>query len=214
MHIVQLATFARTFHGFSRLLVDSCASWCANVVAFGWYIMSNYGTVRRKEGQPRRRDQTALGMDHGGAMQRGKTMVPDWNIPQSERAEMRLLLTVTEAARALGLGRSLVYELVAAGEIASIKIGRARRIPMSALESFVRQRLAAQQEECGAFDRVEVTVERVRSVVQPQRERHVDSSIRRSEIDTSQQPRRGRQRPPDTTRTPGSAATAHGRRKH
>jgi len=62
---------------------------------------------------------------------------------------MRLLLTVIEAARALGVGRSLVYELVTAGEIASIKIGRARRIPVLALEEFVRDRLAAQGEECG-----------------------------------------------------------------
>jgi excisionase family DNA binding protein len=54
----------------------------------------------------------------------------------------KLLLTVEEAARALGLGRSLVYELVLREEIASIKVGRARRIPKLALEEFVANRLA------------------------------------------------------------------------
>ena len=53
-----------------------------------------------------------------------------------------LLLTVSQAADRLELGRSLVYELVMRGEIASIKVGRARRIPAAALEQFVAERLA------------------------------------------------------------------------
>lgn len=55
--------------------------------------------------------------------------------------EERLLLTVSEAADRLGLGRSTVYELVMRGDIPSIKIGRARRIPTSTLEIFVAERL-------------------------------------------------------------------------
>ena len=51
------------------------------------------------------------------------------------------LLNVNEAAAALGLGRSLVYTLVATGEIASIKIGRARRIPIGAIDEFILRRL-------------------------------------------------------------------------
>ena len=53
-----------------------------------------------------------------------------------------LLLTVSQAADYLSLGRSLVYTLVMRGEIASIKIGRARRIPTAALDQFVAARLA------------------------------------------------------------------------
>lgn len=53
-----------------------------------------------------------------------------------------LLLTVSQAADRLELGRSLVYELVMRGEIASIKVGRARRIPAAALDQFVAERLA------------------------------------------------------------------------
>jgi excisionase family DNA binding protein len=51
------------------------------------------------------------------------------------------LLNVNETATALGLGRSLVYTLIATGEITSIKIGRARRIPPSAIDDFIARRL-------------------------------------------------------------------------
>lgn len=51
------------------------------------------------------------------------------------------LLNVNEAATALGLGRSLVYTLITTGEITSIKIGRARRIPPSAIDEFIARRL-------------------------------------------------------------------------
>jgi excisionase family DNA binding protein len=51
------------------------------------------------------------------------------------------LLSVNEAATALSLGRSLVYTLILNGEINSIKIGRARRIPPSAIDEFIARRL-------------------------------------------------------------------------
>ncbi|MFL5589034.1 MAG: helix-turn-helix domain-containing protein [Ktedonobacteraceae bacterium] len=51
------------------------------------------------------------------------------------------LLTINEAASALGLGRSLIYTLVAKGELKSIKIGRARRIPLGAIDEFIERRL-------------------------------------------------------------------------
>jgi excisionase family DNA binding protein len=47
------------------------------------------------------------------------------------------LLTVVEAARELGISRSKVYELLADGELPSVRIGRTRRIAVSALEEFV-----------------------------------------------------------------------------
>jgi excisionase family DNA binding protein len=59
----------------------------------------------------------------------------------SPAATLRLLMTVAEAANALGLCRSVIYELLLTGELASVKIGRARRIPISALEAFVERRL-------------------------------------------------------------------------
>ena len=48
-----------------------------------------------------------------------------------------LLLTPKEAARALGLSQSYVYELLAREALPSITIGRTRRIPRRALEAFV-----------------------------------------------------------------------------
>ena len=55
--------------------------------------------------------------------------------------DSKILLTITEVAHRLGLGRSFVYELVMKGEVPSIKIGRARRVPAAALERFVETRL-------------------------------------------------------------------------
>jgi excisionase family DNA binding protein len=49
----------------------------------------------------------------------------------------KLLLTPTEAAQALGIGRSKIYELLQTGELRSVRIGTCRRIPTDALEQFL-----------------------------------------------------------------------------
>ena len=49
----------------------------------------------------------------------------------------RLLVTVEAAAQRLGLSRGTVYPLVLSGDIPSIKIGRARRIPVDELEAWI-----------------------------------------------------------------------------
>ena len=51
--------------------------------------------------------------------------------------ESRLLLTPEAAASRLSCGRSTVYDLIAEGRLESIRIGRSRRIPVSALERFI-----------------------------------------------------------------------------
>ena len=48
-----------------------------------------------------------------------------------------LLLTVKEAAEELRVSRSAIYQLVAGGQIPSIRIGRSRRIPRAALVAWV-----------------------------------------------------------------------------
>jgi excisionase family DNA binding protein len=48
-----------------------------------------------------------------------------------------LLLTPMEAARALGIGRSKLYQLLQAGALESVHIGACRRIPAEALKSLV-----------------------------------------------------------------------------
>ena len=49
----------------------------------------------------------------------------------------KLLLTPTEAADALGIGRSKVYELLRAGTLASVRIDSCRRIPLEDLKAMI-----------------------------------------------------------------------------
>lgn len=49
----------------------------------------------------------------------------------------KLLLTPVEVARALGIGRSKVYELLQSGELPAVHIGACRRVPAEALHSFL-----------------------------------------------------------------------------
>ncbi len=48
-----------------------------------------------------------------------------------------LLLKVPEAARLLDISRGLAYELVARGELPSIRLGRVIRIPRHGLEQWI-----------------------------------------------------------------------------
>ncbi|KQX36935.1 hypothetical protein ASD97_10395 [Streptomyces sp. Root63] len=50
-----------------------------------------------------------------------------------------LLYTPEEAAEALRLGRSTVYELMADGVLAYVKQGRCRRIKVAVLKAFVAE---------------------------------------------------------------------------
>jgi excisionase family DNA binding protein len=53
--------------------------------------------------------------------------------------ESQLLLTPNDAAIRLSIGRTAIYELIATGELESFKIGRSRRIPSAAVESYVER---------------------------------------------------------------------------
>ena len=48
----------------------------------------------------------------------------------------KLLLKPCEAAEALGVGRTLFYQLVKAGVIPSCRVGKSIRIPVAALKSW------------------------------------------------------------------------------
>lgn len=50
----------------------------------------------------------------------------------------KVLLTVEEAAEALSIGRTKVYELMGSGLLESVSIGRCRRIPAGAIDRLVR----------------------------------------------------------------------------
>lgn len=49
----------------------------------------------------------------------------------------RLLLTVPEAAEALAISRSKLYELLASGVVASLRIDGSRRVPVAALNDYI-----------------------------------------------------------------------------
>ena len=60
----------------------------------------------------------------------------------------RLMLTIQEAADMLAISRSTVYQLIGAGALAPVSIGRLRRIPADELVDFVG-RLRVQQAAIG-----------------------------------------------------------------
>ena len=48
-----------------------------------------------------------------------------------------LLCSVNQAADALGLSRSMVYELIRSGRLRTVKQGRRRLVPVAALSEYV-----------------------------------------------------------------------------
>jgi excisionase family DNA binding protein len=58
---------------------------------------------------------------------------------ENKALENQLLLKVEQAAERLGLGRTIVWGLVATGELESLKIGRSRRVPVEALNAYVER---------------------------------------------------------------------------
>lgn len=50
---------------------------------------------------------------------------------------LKLLHKPEEAAQLLGIGRTKMFELIAEGQIETVQIGRARRVPTQALEDYV-----------------------------------------------------------------------------
>ena len=59
----------------------------------------------------------------------------------------KILLTVPEAAAALAISRSKLYELLAAGVVRSVRIDGSRRVPVQALETYVAGLLEEEKEE-------------------------------------------------------------------
>ena len=68
---------------------------------------------------------------------RRRPVAPEQVVNVNVVPDERMLLTVVEAARRLGIGRSSLYRLLDGGQIRSIHVGRSRRIPVDALVQFV-----------------------------------------------------------------------------
>ena len=59
----------------------------------------------------------------------------------------RLLLRPMEAAQVMGIGRSKVYELLARGEIPSVRIDGFMRIPLDKLKEWIERKSTAASKE-------------------------------------------------------------------
>lgn len=59
----------------------------------------------------------------------------------------KIAVRPAEAAEALGISRSKVYELIATGEIPSVRIGNSARVPVKALRDLVESATAANGSE-------------------------------------------------------------------
>lgn len=56
----------------------------------------------------------------------------------------KMLLKPSEAAEILGIGRTRTYEMLASGELPSIRMGRSIRVPVAALKRWVEERQGVQ----------------------------------------------------------------------
>ena len=52
----------------------------------------------------------------------------------------RLLLRIPEVAETLGIGRTKIYEIIATGELPTVRVGRAVRISVTTLQKWVEER--------------------------------------------------------------------------
>ena len=59
---------------------------------------------------------------------------------------MNRFIPVPEACETSGIKKSKLYELIAIGEIKSVKIGRARRISLASLQEWM-ERLVSEQNQ-------------------------------------------------------------------
>jgi excisionase family DNA binding protein len=62
----------------------------------------------------------------------------------------KLLVRPDEAAALLGIGRSKVYAMLAAGELPAVRVGRLTRVPVTELRRWVADRSVSRGEEAPA----------------------------------------------------------------
>lgn len=67
----------------------------------------------------------------------------------TENARAPLLISVPEAARLLSIGRNTAYDLIAAGTLPSIKLGRRRLVSVVALEAWIARQCGRIGESSG-----------------------------------------------------------------
>ena len=84
----------------------------------------------------------------GGQQSQVSLSAPKAAEPSTMPFAQRLTCTIDDACEVTGLGRTKLYELIAAGELEIVKIGTATRVVVSSIEAYV-DRLRAQVQEPG-----------------------------------------------------------------
>ena len=59
---------------------------------------------------------------------------------KTETSPYRLLLRISETMTALGLGRTTVYRMIQDGELPVVRVGKAIRVPVEALDTWIKQK--------------------------------------------------------------------------
>lgn len=59
--------------------------------------------------------------------------------------EEKRLLRVTEVAQLLGISRSYAYEMVQRRQLPALRLGRAIRVPLGALERWLEERIEVEE---------------------------------------------------------------------
>jgi excisionase family DNA binding protein len=76
-----------------------------------------------------------------------------WNTAEFDEEENarseKVLLTVAEAADRLGVGRSFLYGVIQRGDLVTVKLGRARRVPVNELDRYVERLRELQSSAAG-----------------------------------------------------------------
>lgn len=85
---------------------------------------------------PRRRARQQAGLK---AAAPAASEAPSEPTSRSNTNEFVLLLTIEDAGKALGVGRSTVYELIGHGDLEVVHIGRSARVPVDSVQGFVRR---------------------------------------------------------------------------
>lgn len=62
------------------------------------------------------------------------------DLPEDAVFHRPFAVRIREACRLTGIGRSKLYELIAAGEIEIIKVGAITLVPVASLTAFLRRR--------------------------------------------------------------------------
>ena len=67
--------------------------------------------------------------------------------PRSEMPQERVLLTVEQAAKRLGIGRTSAWRLIRTGELESVRIGTLRRVHTSAVDEYAAHLIRQSREK-------------------------------------------------------------------